>query len=459
MNDIMKHIPIYLILENEVLAVAEKIGGAALQNLARSHLLHEKSETQHLVWIGTDGTPEYVIAKIPPKFNLWSVAALASLLPQGDYTLSDKYLAKPLTSDEYESLCLGWLLEQYRFNQYKKPSPQKQIKLHYHDAVADKIHKIRDAIFLTRNLINTPPNEMMPNNLADAASKLAQQYDGEMRLINGEDLEQNYPAIHTVGKASKSSPCLIDVRFGDDQKLPLITLVGKGVCFDSGGLDIKSSSNMKLMKKDMGGSACALGLAQLLLANAAKIRLRLLIPAVENAISGNAFRTSDVIKMRSGQTVEVGNTDAEGRLILADSITDACADNPDLLIDLATLTGAARVALGTDMPALFCNDDSIAEELLRSSKLHNDPLWRLPLFEGYQSNLKSDIADLSSTGSSSYGGAITAALFLQQFVKPEIKWLHIDMMAWNLKSLAGRPVGGEAMGLRAIYHLIMQRYN
>jgi leucyl aminopeptidase len=454
----MKYTPIYLINENDILEKTAKIGGIVLQNMVKANLLHEKSEAQHLVWVGEDGNPAYVIAKVPAKLTLWSVASLASVLPSGDYMFDDSHLPKSMTSDENEALCLGFLLEQYRFNQYKKTTAQKQIKLHYSEVVEDKIHKIRDAIFLSRNLINMPPNAMMPNNLAEAATKLANEYGGKLRLVSGDDLEANYPAIHTVGNASASKPCLIDVRFGDNVKQPLITIVGKGVCFDSGGLDIKSSSNMKLMKKDMGGAANALALAQLLLANGSKIRLRLLIPAVENAISGNAFRTSDVIKMRSGQTVEVGNTDAEGRLILADAITDACSDKPDLLIDLATLTGAARVALGTDMPALFCNNDEVAEGLLQISKAKHDPIWRLPLFEGYQSNLKSDVADLSSTGSSSYGGAITAALFLQQFVDSDIDWIHIDMMAWNIKSLAGRPIGGEAMAIRSLYHLIANKY-
>jgi leucyl aminopeptidase len=452
----MNSIPIYLISDSELLTKAQAIGGETLVTWLRTIQLHEKSETQHAVWISKDGTVAYVIAKVALPLHLWSCAQLASQLPAGKYHYDGTYLPTALTVHEGEQLSLGWLLEQYRYTRYKpfaKPFPT----LHISEEIAARVHPQRDAIFLVRDLINTPPNDMGPAELAEAASHVANAHGAEFHVTEGEELQHYYPAIYTVGKASSRRPCLIDIRWGDPQH-PRVTLVGKGVCFDSGGLDIKSSSNMKLMKKDMGGAACVLGLAQLIMQMHLPVRLRVLIPAVENAISGNAFRTSDIITMRSGLTVEVGNTDAEGRLILADALHDACAEQPDLLIDCATLTGAARTALGTDIPALFSNNEALAAETCVLSRRQHDMFWQLPLHEGYQSYLKSDIADISSTGTSSYGGAIIAALFLQHFVPPTIAWMHIDMMAWNLKALAGRPVGGEAMGLRTLFALLEQRY-
>ncbi len=474
-------IPIYLINENEMLDKCGKIGGTPLLNWVRLKHLHEKGDSTHAVWVGEDGMPVYVIAKISAKITQWSVAHLASALPDGEYELHDEHFSAELSRDEHAKLALGWLLEQYRYGEYKVIA-KKSAKLCYDAGLSNEIESLRDAIFTVRDLINAPPNHMMPEDLVQAAMKLASSHNNnshnekihknssqkslahksssykvEVSVTSGEELEREYPAIHTVGKASAAKPCLIDLRWGDESH-PLVAIIGKGVCFDSGGLDIKGSANMRLMKKDMGGAACALGLAQLIINRGLKIRLRVLIPAVENAISGNAFRTSDIIKMRSGLTVEVGNTDAEGRLILADAITDACAQHPDLLIDLATLTGAARTALGTDIPAVFSNDDALAAELCQIARQENDFLWQLPLYEGYATQIKSDIADCNSTGTSGYGGAIIAALFLQQFVTLNTPWLHLDMMAWNIKSLAGRPIGGEAMGLRALFALLEKRY-
>ena len=451
----MAIIPIYLINENEMLERAQNIGGSPLVNWVKLKHLHEKSESTHAIWVNDKGLPDYVIAKVG-ALNQWSVAHLASALPDGDYELSDAHFSSKLSHDERVKLTLGWLLEQYRYTTYKA-APKKAAKLHYDEKFAYESESLRDAICLARDLINTPPNDMMPDDLAAKAEQVAQAHGASIKVINGEELEREYPAIHAVGKASAAKPCLIDIRWGDDTH-PLVAIVGKGVCFDSGGLDIKGSANMRLMKKDMGGAACALGLAQLIMTRKLPIRLRVLIPAVENAISGNAFRTSDIIKMRSGLTVEIGNTDAEGRLILADAMNDACSEKPDIIIDLATLTGAARTALGTDIPALFSNNDELAQQLCEIARQEQDLLWQLPLHEGYAANLKSDIADLSSTGNSPYGGAITAALFLQQFVTTSTPWIHIDMMAWNIKSLAGRPIGGEAMGLRALFKLLEARY-
>ena len=299
---------------------------------------------------------------------------------------------------------------------------------------------------------------MGPKELAAAARKLAKTHKAQITVTSGDQLlKQNYPTIHAVGRAASDPPRLIDLRWGNVRH-PKITLVGKGVCFDSGGLDIKSSAGMRYMKKDMGGAAHALGIASMVMAAKLPIRLRVLIGAVENAISGNAYRPGDVIKTRQGLTVEVGNTDAEGRLVMSDCLTEACREKPEAVLDFATLTGAARVALGTDLPALFSNNDGLAKDLLDASEKSVDPIWQLPLFDDYRGLLKSDIADLNNISTGGYGGAITAALFLQAFVDDKTPWAHFDLMAWNTQSRPGRPVGGEAMGLRAVYSMLEKRY-
>jgi leucyl aminopeptidase len=260
-----------------------------------------------------------------------------------------------------------------------------------------------------------------------------------------------------VGRASTHAPRLVDLQWGDAAN-PKLTLVGKGVCFDTGGLDLKPSSNMRLMKKDMGGAAHAIGLAQLVMCADLPVRLRLLVPAVDNAVSGSAYRPGDVLMTRKGLSVEIDNTDAEGRVVLCDALAEGAAEQPDLMIDFATLTGAARVALGTDVPALFCNEDEVAEGLMRASQGARDPIWRLPLYARYKALLKSEIADLANSAAKPFGGAITAALFLEAFVPPAVPWAHFDIMAWNLSSRPGRPVGGEAMGLRAVFEYLVERY-
>ncbi|NER82067.1 MAG: leucyl aminopeptidase family protein, partial [Leptolyngbya sp. SIO1D8] len=279
-----------------------------------------------------------------------------------------------------------------------------------------------------------------------------------LSVIKGEALEtQNYPMVYAVGKASESAPRLIDLRWGKVDA-PKVTLVGKGVCFDSGGLDLKPAKGMLMMKKDMGGAAHVLGIANLIMKLNLPVCLRVLVPAVENSVAGNAMRPLDVLSSRKGITVEVGNTDAEGRLVLADALWEACSENPQLLVNFATLTGAARIALGTELPAFFCNQPEMIEALEAAMESAQDPLWNLPLHPPYRDLLNSKIADLSNISSGSYGGAITAALFLQEFVKPGVPWIHIDVMAWNLRTLPGRPEGGEAMGMRAIFELIRQKF-
>jgi len=303
---------------------------------------------------------------------------------------------------------------------------------------------------------------MGPGDLADAARTLGRAFKARVRVIEGDQLlKKNFPAIHAVGRASDRAPRLIDLTWGP-ANAPKVTLVGKGVCFDTGGLDIKTAAGMKFMKKDMGGAAHVLGIASVLMAAGARIRLRVLIPAVENSISGNAMRPLDIVATRRGTTVEIGNTDAEGRVILADALWDAVAEAPDLLIDFATLTGAARVALGTDLPALFCNDDKLAADITAAGQAVEDPLWRLPLWDGYRSMVEGSQADLTNSPEGGYAGAITAALFLEHFATPEkgkpVPWAHVDLMAWNLKSRPGRPMGGEAMGLRAMAAMILKRF-
>lgn len=397
-----------------------------------------------------DGTISEFLWGTDLQAEFWQFATLAQRLPAGDYYFSDF----PEKMD-INLACLAWGLAFYQFNRYKSNASEASTKLCWpHQAHQEQILAMIEAIQLIRDLINTPACDCLPQDLAATARQLAHQYGAIVKIVQDEELQQHYPLIYTVGKAAQATPCLIDFTWGHPQSVKKITLVGKGVCFDSGGLDIKSSSNMLLMKKDMAGAAHVLGLACMIMALKLPIQLRVLIPAVENAISGNAMRPFDIIRAKKGITVEIGNTDAEGRLILADALYEACQDQPDLVIDFATLTGAARIAMGTEVPAFFCNRDDLAQEVIQTAQETQDPLWRMPLYQPYKKQLKSTVADLSSTGKSSYGGAIIAALFLEHFVEATVPWIHLDLMAYNLLNTPGRPEGGEAMGLRAIYQLI-----
>jgi leucyl aminopeptidase len=384
---------------------------------------------------------------------LWSLAGLPDALPEGVYRLDPEPDA-PSASH----LALGWALGCYAFARYKAPKRGFAKLVWPEKADRGWVERLSRGIALARDLINTPAEAMGPAELAGAVEALAAQMKARCRVIVGDALlAENYPMIHAVGRASVRSPRLADLVWGDESA-PKLTLVGKGVCFDSGGLDLKSAGPMRLMKKDMGGAATVLGLASAIMEAGMPVRLRVLIPAVENFVSANSFRPLDVLPTRKGITVEIGNTDAEGRLILGDALVEADREKPALLIDMATLTGAARTALGPELPALFSNDDALAADLLREGEAALDPLWRLPLWQPYRKLLASNVADLNNASESPFAGAITAALYLQEFVAKETPWAHIDTYAWNAGSRPGRPEGGEALGLRALYGLIDQRF-
>jgi len=392
------------------------------------------------------------------KDDFWSFATLAAKLPAGAWRID-----AALPPDQANTAALAWGLGHYKFGRYKKKSAgdAKKPTLTW-PAAADRalVTRLISAIGLARDLVNTPANDLGPRELADAASDIARKHGAEISVIAGDALlDENYPAIHAVGRAAAPhrAPRLIDLRWGSPTA-PKLTLVGKGVCFDSGGLDLKPASGMKIMKKDMGGSAVALGLADAIMDARLPVRLRVLVPAVENAVSGDAFRPLDIIQTRAGLSVEIGNTDAEGRLILCDALAEAVAEKPDLLIDFATLTGAARTALGPDLPALFSRHDDLADALQKAGRDEQDPVWRMPLWAPYRKMLDSKIADLNNASDSPFAGAVTAALFLAEFVPPETRWAHFDLYAWNPSAKPGRPEGGEAMTLRAVYSAISKMF-
>lgn len=377
-----------------------------------------------------------------------ALAQAALLVPPGCY-----YLQESVS----QQTALAWALAQYRFFDYKDYKLVPRI-LVVQEAELSGLRSLADAVFLVRDLINKPANDMNPQHLAEVVAQLAKTYEAHYEEWVGQELLQaNFPAIHAVGRAADTAPRLVSLTWGKDTD-PKVTLVGKGVCFDSGGLDIKPAAGMRFMKKDMAGAAYVIGLAQWIMQNKLPVRLQVFIPAVENAIGPNAFRPGDVLRMRNGLTVEIDNTDAEGRLILADALVKACEEKPDVLIDFATLTGAARTAVGTELPAFFCNNELLAAQLTASANHVSDPVWRLPLFAGYDDLLSSSIADLANSSATPYAGAIIAGLFLQRFISKTTPWLHFDMMGWNVTNKPGKPEGGEAMGLRAVAAYLLQVY-
>ena len=392
------------------------------------------------------------IAVMDAEMPLWDAARVASSLPAASWQIKDA----DADGIDLGLICLGWALSQYSFDAYRPGDAAETRRLVFPasltEAERSRITGLATGTALCRDLINAPPNHMNPAGIEAAARDLAGRFGAAGDLDGGAALEKDFPAINTVGRAAEVGPRLIDMRWGDSG--PSVTLIGKGISFDSGGLDLKPSKAMEIMKKDMGGAATVLGLAAALMTADTPVRLRVLMPTAENAVSAKSMRPLDVIDTRAGIPVEIGNTDAEGRLVLADAITLACEEEPDFMIDFATLTGAARVALGTELPALFANDDDTAAQIIKASHDAADPLWRLPLFDAYERHLDGGHAAMSSTGASGYGGAITAALFLRRFAGKQTNWAHIDVMAWNLGGRPGRPKGGEAMGLRALFTYI-----
>ncbi len=370
------------------------------------------------------------------------------------------HIAGALDKASAHLAALGWAFGSYRYERYKKkPKKETQAQLVLPDGVDEaEITRIVRGVFLARDLINTPGNDMGPQELTDAAQKMATAQGATLNVIIGEELlRHNYPMIYAVGKASTRPPRLLDMRWGDGNA-PKVTLIGKGVVFDSGGLDLKPSDGMRLMKKDMGGAANVLGLAHMIMDAGLKLRLRVLIPIAENSVSGDSFRPGDILTSRKGITVEIGNTDAEGRLILADALTEASAERPELLFDLATLTGAARTALGAEIPPFFTPDEGLAAQLATYAQSEADPLWRLPLWKSYDKGLDSNIADVSNVTDGGMAGAITAALFLQRFTEGAQAWAHFDIYAWNARTAPGQKAGGEAMAIRALYALLRDRF-
>jgi leucyl aminopeptidase len=386
------------------------------------------------------------------ELSPWCLARAAESLPEGRYRVEGR---SPGPST------LGWVLGQYGFDRYRPAKTRKgpRILLTPDAARIDETVRLAEATFLVRDLVNTPAGDLGPAELEAAVRATAERFGAEVTVSAGKALEEGYPLIAAVGQAAieARAPRLIELRWGD-RRHPKLALVGKGVCFDSGGLDIKPASGMRLMKKDMGGAAHALALARLVMAAKLPVRLHLLIPAVENAVSGAAFRPGDVLRSRRGLTVEIGNTDAEGRLILGDALARAVEDEPELILDFATLTGAARVALGPDLPALFANDDKLADDLLCAGTEVSDPLWRMPLWKAYEEMFASDIADFGNAAEGGFAGAVTAALFLQKFVPEGTPWAHFDTFAWRASAKPGRPKGGDALGLRAAYAVLAARY-
>lgn len=406
-------------------------------------------------WIGLPGLKgklESCAFGLADEGWLYQLAALPATLPPGPYRLVTSW-----NRDHRIQASLGWGLASYRFNRYRKSEKQVPVLCLELD-IAEVVEHMCAAQYLVRDLVNTPTEDMGPRELADAASAESVKFDAKVEIVKGEDLlSENYPAIHAVGRASAQKPRFIKITWGNSSN-PLLALVGKGVCFDTGGLDLKNAAGMLIMKKDMGGAAHVIALASLIMRYKLPVHLMLLIPAVENSVAGNAYRPGDVINTRKGLTVEIGNTDAEGRVVLADGLAYACEHKPDLVIDFATLTGAARTALGTDLPPIFSNRPKIANAIMSAGERVEDPLWVMPLYQPYKTLLKSEIAHLNNTASTSYGGCITAALFLEHFVEPEIPWVHIDTYAWNQSARPGRPAGGEALGLRAVFNYIRERY-
>ncbi len=444
--------PIWLVNEATWPQVSESLPPAArsfakaqgFEAKAGSHCILPDAEGGLLgVLFGLDGEEAKPV-------NPFLVGKLPTVLPEGVYRFETDAPDPSLAA-------LAWLLGAYSFNRYRK-RPEKAVRLVVPQGVdGNEVARIASAVAASRDLVNTPTSDLGPDGIEAAARHVADRYGADFKSIVGDDLlKQNFPMIHAVGRASATPPRLIDITWGREDA-PRVTIVGKGVAFDTGGLDIKPASSMLLMRKDMGGAAATLALADMIMGAGLPVRLRVLIPAVENSIAGNAFRPGDILQSRKGITVEIGNTDAEGRLILGDALALADEENPDLVVDFATLTGAARVALGPELPAFFTDDDALAAEIARHGAAVSDPVWRLPLWSPYQAQLDSKFADINNTGGP-MAGSITAALFLRRFVSAAKAWVHFDIFAWNNATRPGRPEGGEVQAARLMYALLKDRY-
>jgi len=421
--------------------------------LLEAHRFEGKNGYQYALLPREDSFEVVTTVANVASLSPWCLAKLGEALPEGRYRLADGGDPGPAA--------LGWLLAQHRFERYKSspdPSPAR-VLLTPDPAAIEPTIRLAEATALVRDLVDTPAADMGPAELEDAARALAKRHGATVTVTLGDALDQGYPMIAAVGSGAERAraPRLIELSWGRDEH-PRIAIIGKGVCFDSGGLDIKPASGMRLMKKDMGGAAHALALAGLVMAERLPVRLHLLVPAVENSVSATAFRPGDILASRHGLTVEIDNTDAEGRLVLGDALARAAEDKPELILDFATLTGAARVALGPDLPATFANDEQLATDLIAAAKDVTDPIWRLPLWDGYDEMLKSDLADLANAADSPFAGSITAALFLRRFVPEGTPWAHFDTFAWRPSPRPGRPKGGEAMGLRAAHAMLQARF-
>jgi len=392
-----------------------------------------------------------VLAGREPGDRLWALAHLPAVLPAGSYHLESDWSAA-----ETERAAIGWGLGCYRFDRYKAMD-RPGARLVVAQSSEQRIRTLVESSALVRDLVNTPAIDLGPGELADTAQTLATEHGADCEVIEGERLEREFPAIHVVGQAASRHPRLIRMQWGR-KDAPALALVGKGVIFDSGGLNIKPGAGMVLMKKDMGGAAHALGLAKIIMTLGLDVNLRVYIPAVENAISGSAYRPSDIINTRQGTSVAIGNTDAEGRVVLSDALSVASEEGAERIIDFATLTGAARIALGEDLPPIYGRDTQAARAIQDQSFAIEDPLWHMPLFEPYRQQIEPAIADISNTGTSNLGGSLTAALFLDHFVGEAIDWFHLDIYAWNQSDRPGRPAGGEAQGLRAMWHWLSECY-
>ncbi len=441
----------------EVIVETEFAGWLAKQDAAtQAQMVAQRFEGKrytHAVCFAADGRVAGALIGARSLDDFWALGHAALSLPPQAYALSEL-----LPAGTRLRLALGFALGAYQFLRYKQKSRRALAQLVVADDIQRaSIERIAAAVYAARDLVNTPTEDLGPDQFEDAVAGVAAVNGAEFVSISGDELlQQNFPAIHAVGRASHRAPRLLELTWGDPSH-PRIAILGKGVCFDTGGLDIKSADGMAAMKKDMGGAAVALQLAQLVMAEKLPLRLHLLIAAVENAIGPNSYRPGEVIATRAGLSVEIGNTDAEGRVVLCDAISYACESEPELLFDFATLTGAARIALGPDLPALFCNREELSLDLIAAGREAGDPLWAMPLWEDYYSLIDSKIADLNNSGGSRMAGAITAALYLKRFVPERIAWAHLDTYCWS-EGKPGRPAGGDCQGLRAAFAYLQQRY-